>query len=65
MECGEEGSSVVDCETLVWENIAFVFGGKGFDIGEGDIFVIVLGGVFRVLLFVFVFGAGTVGIIET
>jgi len=49
VECGEEGSGIVDCETLVWENVAFVFGGKGFDIGEGNIFI---------------FGAGTVGVIE-
>jgi hypothetical protein len=50
VECGEEGSGVVNCETLVWENVAFVLGGKGFDIGEGNIFI---------------FGAGTVGVIET
>ena len=64
VECGEEGGGVVYCETLVWENVAFVFRGKGFDIGERNIFVFVLGGVVRVLLF-FVFGAGTVGVIET
>lgn len=33
-----KGGDIVDCETLVGEEVCFFFGGEGFYIGEGDAF---------------------------
>ena len=33
-----KGGNVVDCETLMGEEVCFFFGGEGFNVGEGDAF---------------------------
>ena len=37
---GEECSGVVNCKTLVGNDVAFVFRGKRFNVGEGDAFLV-------------------------